>query len=68
MDAKRLDPALNAQRLIRLAEVATMLGICRSTIYKHVAGGKFPAQVRVGERSVRWKLADMLAWRAKVTE
>ena len=44
---KHLDPALNAQRLIRLAEVATMLGIGRSTIYKHVADGKFPAPVKL---------------------
>jgi prophage regulatory protein len=67
-DAKRLDPALNAKRLIRLAEVATMLGIGRSTIYKYVTEGTFPAPVKVGERSVRWKLADVLAWRARVSE
>jgi hypothetical protein len=38
---KHLDPALNAKRLIRLAEVATMLGIGRSTIYKYIAKGVF---------------------------
>lgn len=58
----------NSQRLIRLAEVVTMLGISRSSIYNYVAEGSFPAPVKVGERSVRWKLADVLAWRAKVTE
>ena len=68
VDAKRLDPALNAQRLIRLAEVTTMLGVGRSTIYKHVAEGKFPAPVKVGYRSVRWKLSEVLAWRARVSE
>jgi prophage regulatory protein len=62
VDAKRLDPALNAQRLIRLAEVTTMLGIGRSTIYKYVGEGAFPAPVKIGERSVRWKLSDVLAW------
>jgi prophage regulatory protein len=62
VDAKHLDPALNAQRLIRLAEVATMLGIGRSTIYKYVEAGTFPAPVKVGQRSVRWKLSDVLAW------
>jgi prophage regulatory protein len=66
-DAKRLDPALNAKRLIRLAEVATMLGIGRSTIYKYVGEGKFPLPVKVGERSVPWKLADVLAWRANIS-
>lgn len=68
VDKKRLDPALNAQRLIRLAEVATMLGIGRSTIYKYVGEGSFPAPVKVGFRSVRWKLADVLAWREQARE
>lgn len=68
VDKKRLDPALNAQRLIRLAEVATMLGIGRSTIYKYVGEGSIPAPVKVGFRSVRWKLADVLAWREQARE
>jgi excisionase family DNA binding protein len=68
VDAKRLDPALNAKRLIRLAEVATMLGIGRSTIYKYIGEGTFPAPIKVGFRSVRWKLTDVLAWRAHITE
>jgi prophage regulatory protein len=59
---KHLDPALNAQRLTRVAEVATMLGIGRSTIYKYVGEGSFPGPVKVGDRNVRWKLADVLAW------
>jgi prophage regulatory protein len=66
--AKHLDPALNAQRIIRLAEVATMLAIGPSTIYKYIGEGKFPAPVKVGEKNVRWRLADVLAWRAHVTE
>jgi predicted DNA-binding transcriptional regulator AlpA len=45
-----------------------MLGIGRSTIYKYVGEGKFPAPIRVGEKSVRRKLSDILAWRAKATE
>jgi prophage regulatory protein len=65
---KHLDPALNAKRLIRLAEVATMLGIGRSTIYKYIGEGTFPAPIKVGFRSVRWKLTDVLAWRAHITE
>jgi prophage regulatory protein len=63
--AEGFDPALNAQRLLRLAEVSTMVGLKRSS-YRYVSEGKFPAPVRVGERSVRWKLVDVLAWRARV--
>ncbi len=45
-----------------------MLGIGRSTIYKYVGEGSFPAPVKVGFRSVRWKLADVLAWREQARE
>jgi prophage regulatory protein len=62
------DPALNAQRLLRLAEVSTMIGLKRSSIYRYVSDGSFPAPIKVGERSVRWKLADVLAWRASIGE
>ena len=63
-----LDPKLHAQRLLRLAEVSTMVGLKRSSIYRYVAEGRFPAPIKVGERSVRWKLADVLAWRASIGE
>jgi prophage regulatory protein len=67
-DTMRLDPALNAKRLIRLKEVITMIGLGRSSIYRYVSEGRFPAPIKVGYRSVRWKLADVLAWRAQVSE
>jgi prophage regulatory protein len=63
-----LDPKLHAQRLLRLAEVSTMIGLKRSSIYRYVAEGHFPAPIKVGERSVRWRLVDVLAWRAKAAE
>lgn len=65
---RAVDPALNVQRLLRLAEVSTMIGLSRSSIYNFVAEGTFPAPIKVGERSVRWKLADVLSWRAHIGE
>jgi prophage regulatory protein len=65
---RAVDPALYAQRLLRLAEVSTMVGLRRSAIYQHISEGRFPAPIKVGYRSVRWKLADVLAWRAHVSE
>jgi prophage regulatory protein len=63
---KDLDPALNAQRLIRLADVSAMVGLCRSAIYKYVSEGRFPTPVKVGIRGVRWKLTEVLSWQARV--
>jgi prophage regulatory protein len=68
VDTKHLDPVLNAQRLLRLAEVSTMIGLGRSSIYRYVREGRFPSPINVGYRSVRWKLADVLAWRARISE
>ena len=65
---RAVDPALNAQRLLRLSEVSTMIGLGRSSIYRYVSEGRFPSPVNVGYRSVRWKLADVLAWRAHISE
>src|SRR5271170_8288783 len=53
------DPTLNAQRLLRLAEVCTMIGLKRSSIYRYVSEGRFPPPIRVGIRGVRWKLSDV---------
>jgi prophage regulatory protein len=63
-----LDPKLHAQRLLRLAEVSTMVGLKRSSIYRYVAEGRFPHPIRVGIRGVRWRLSDVLAWRASIGE
>lgn len=39
--------------LIRLTEVAELLGVSRSTIYKWVNERTFPPPVRISERAVR---------------
>jgi prophage regulatory protein len=63
-----LDPKLHAQRLLRPTEVLSMVGLKRSSIYRYVAEGRFPPPIRVGERSVKSKLADVLAWRASIDQ
>jgi prophage regulatory protein len=54
--------SLNAERLLRLAEVSTMVALCRSAIYQKVSEGSFPAPIKVGVRGVRWKFRDVLEW------
>jgi hypothetical protein len=39
--AEGLDPKLNAQRLPRLAEASPIVGLCRSSIFYHIAGAGF---------------------------
>jgi predicted DNA-binding transcriptional regulator AlpA len=45
-----------------------LIGLGHSSIYNYVAAGTFPAPIKVGENSVRWKLADILAWRARISD
>jgi prophage regulatory protein len=41
-------------RLLRLPEVRTRTGKSRSSIYRGVADGTFPKQVKLGPRAVGW--------------
>jgi prophage regulatory protein len=49
--------------LLRLSDVCSLVRISRSTIYLRISDGSFPAPVRVGKRSVRWRGEDVDAWR-----
>lgn len=51
-------------RLLRLRDVVAMVGLGSSTIYRKMAGGEFPAPVRLGTASVRWREADLKRWMA----
>ena len=52
------------RRVIRLEEVCELVGLARSTIYARVSAGGFPAPIRLGSRSVGWRLSDIDAWLA----
>ena len=47
--------------LVRAEEAADMLGLGRSTFYKHDARGLVPMAVRLGSVK-RWNVAELQAW------
>jgi prophage regulatory protein len=49
-------------RLIRLAEVTKQVGIPTSTIYAMVRTGRFPAPVKLSERSSAWREDELAQW------
>ena len=57
---------LTLHRLLRLPEVRQLVGLSRSSIYQLKSERRFPQSVRVGLRSVWWRMADVLAWQAQV--
>ena len=52
----------NLNRLLRVSEVAELVGLKRPTIYKRLAVGDFPVPLRLSPGAVRWPLEEVLAW------
>ena len=54
--------AVHQHRILRIPEVCHLTGLGKSTIYKKLADGSFPAPVRLGSRAVGWRSGDIVEW------
>jgi len=54
--------AVPDRQLARLPAVLKLTGLGRSTIYRWVADGSFPAPVQLGPRAVAWRWSDLDRW------
>lgn len=61
MDTNQKKSQINLEKLISDKEVADLLGIGRSTVWKFVQDGHLPAPLRFGNRCSRWRTGDVLA-------
>lgn len=52
----------NTDFLLRRKEVELQTGLARSTIYKLIALGLFPAPVRITEKAVAWHQSRISEW------
>lgn len=50
------------QNLIRLPKVEAATGYKRTTIYRMVKEGTFPAPIAIGERATAWIEAEVQGW------
>ena len=55
---------IETRELLRREEVEERFGVSRSWIYSEMRAGRFPEPVRIGARSVRWRVADLDEWSA----
>lgn len=56
-------------RIIRLKAVLEMTGLGRSTLYKKVEEGTFPASVALSERAVGWVEEEIQNWiKARISD
>ncbi len=51
-----------ADRIIRLRTVLARTGLSRSTIYRKIAEGTFPAQLRISANGAGWHESDINRW------
>ena len=49
-------------KLLTREEVEELTGLKRATIYYLMKKGTFPRPRKLGERAVRWPLADIAEW------
>jgi prophage regulatory protein len=49
-------------RIIRLKTVLSRTGLSRSTIYRKIAEGTFPAQLKISTNGTGWHESDINRW------
>ncbi|WP_455232234.1 helix-turn-helix transcriptional regulator [Geopseudomonas aromaticivorans] len=63
MSAHEISSGSDGPRFLRLPEVELVVGKKRSTIYRDIAAGKFPAPYDLGSgKSVGWLSTEISAW------
>lgn len=53
-------------RLLRIQDVTACTSLSKTTVYKRIAEGTFPAPVSLGAQCVRWRASDISAWVASL--
>lgn len=48
--------------IFRIEDVMRVTGLSKTTVYKYLKRGTFPALVRLTDRAVGWRAADIQAW------
>lgn len=59
---------LNGDRLLRLPEVMSRVGLKRSAIYQRMSEGRFPRSRSLGPRCTVWLEREVDAWIAEISE
>lgn len=49
-------------RILRINVVLERTGLSRSTLYRRIQAGKFPAQIRIAERCTGWRESAINGW------
>ena len=58
---KKTNTQNNQDRLLRIRQVIELFPVSRATWYLGVKEGRYPKPIKIGKRSVAWKLSDIQA-------
>ena len=48
--------------LLERREIEELTGLSCASIYRKMRSGTFPEPIKISDRAVRWKLAEIEAW------
>lgn len=51
-----------SERIIRLRTVLARTGLSRSTMYRKIAEGTFPAQIKISVNGAGWRESEVNQW------
>jgi prophage regulatory protein len=52
----------SANRILRLGSLLERTDLSRSTLYRKIQAGSFPAEIRISERCIGWRESDIERW------
>lgn len=55
-------PMTNSDRIIRLKTVLSRTGLSRSTLYRKIAEGSFPPQIKISIHGTGWRESAIELW------
>ncbi len=58
-DYNQTNAAKNHQGFLRLPQVLEIIPVGKSTWWSGVKTGRFPASIKLGERSTGWRVSDI---------
>ena len=50
------------ERLVRMPELISLIGLSRATVYRYIKSGNFPAPMQLSKRCVAWKASSINDW------
>lgn len=53
---------LNSERILRLKTVLHRTGLSRSTLYRKIAEGTFPSQIKISAHGAGWRESAVARW------